>query len=573
MTNEIELLRRFRDETPVPSTDAWTRARTSIATVRAEERDASTVSIIAKTRRIANSVSRGPHSKGQSRSRTFRRPRAFVVQSTVVCVVVLAGVLVSVLGGRAALSSPFHSKWSVAHALPATHTHVQAPKGTWSLVSDITDQGWQQHTAGPEPGSLTCPTASACYVLGDNASSDAGPATYNSFYVSHDGALSWSVLPVPTGVDFTTTLACADALNCAAGATYDNQPAYISTSNGGHSFTVDPLPTSDGTLYSLDCPSVSFCAGLAAASGGGNNTPTDATFLSTTTNGASFSNAAFPAGQSMTSLVCSTVSNCVAVGTSDAQNANGSMGGVVASTSDAGQSWTSGAFPVGFDMMDYSTQLSCSDAEHCSVLGNIVIATVNSSPCSMTPPLPPPPQPAPSTPPAQSSAVRAIAQEESTYWTQSNAAEAAAGIITCSGNATTIISDIAETSDGGLTWVPEALPSSAPQPILSDIVCPSSEVCVATGTVAVPQKFASGALNGGSAIVLTTNNDGATWSSVSFAVPSNIPSGVQLDAFMAVGSVQCPQLNYCIALGVSNQGSKTTPVYTSGSSVQSANTA
>jgi hypothetical protein len=73
--------------------------------------------------------------------------------------------------------------------------------------------------------------------------------------------------------------------------------------------------------------------------------------------------------------------------------------------------------------------------------------------------------------------------------------------------------------------------------------------------------------------VLTTHNDGATWSSVSFAVPSNIPSGVQLDAFMAVGSVQCPQLNYCVALGVSNQGSKTTPVYTSGSSGQSANSA
>jgi hypothetical protein len=570
MTDEIELLRRFRDETPGPSTDAWTRARSSIAAIAAEERDTSSLSLFTKTRRLANSVTRSENSR-QSHSRTFRRPRAFVLQSVVVCTVVLAGVLASVLSGHAALSSPVHSKWSVARALPATRTHFQAPKGTWSLVSDITDEGWQQNTAGPEPGSLTCPTATACYVLGDNASSDAGPATYNSFYVSLDGALSWSVLPVPTGVDFTTTLACADALNCAAGATYDNQPAYISTSNGGHSFTIDPLPTSDGTLYSLNCPSVSFCAGLAAASSGGNNTPTDATFVSTTTNGASFSSAAFPAGQSMTSLVCSTVTNCVAVGTSDAQNANGAMGGVVASTSDAGQSWTSGAFPVGFDMMDYSTQLSCSDAEHCSVLGNIVIATTNTPPCSVTPALPPSPSPA--TPPLQSSAVRAIAQEETSYWTQSNAAEAKAGIITCSGNGTAIISDIAETSDGGLTWVPEALPSSAPQPILSDIVCPSSEVCVATGTVAVPQKFASGALNGGSAIVLTTHNDGATWSSVSFAVPSNIPSGVQLDAFMAVGSVQCPQLNYCIALGVSNQGSKTTPVYTSGSSAQSANPA
>lgn len=571
MTDEIELLRRFRDKMPSPSTDAWSRARSSIATIAAEERDTSTPLLIAKSRRLADIVRRHPNLGRQSRTRTFHRPQAFLVQSTVVCTVVLAGVLVSVLSGHAALSSPLHSKWSAARALPQTHTHVQAPKGAWSLVSDITDEGWQQNTTGPEPGSLTCPTASACYVLGDNASSGSGPATYNSFYVSHDGALSWSVLPVPTGVDFTTALTCADAQNCAAGATYNNEPAYISTSNGGHSFTIDPFPASDGTLYSLDCPSVNFCAGLAGASAGGNNTPIDATFVSTTTNGASFSSTPFPEGQSMTSLACPTISNCVAVGTMDAQSTDGLMSGVVASTSDAGQSWTSGSFPLGFDITDYSSQLSCSDAEHCSVLGNIVITTTNASTCSMTPPLPS--DPPPSAPPEQSSAVRAIAQEESAYWTQSNDAEAKAGIITCSGNGTTIISDVAETSDGGLTWVPEGLPSSAPQPILSDIVCPSSETCVATGTVAVPQKFASGALNGGSAIVLTTHNDGATWSSVSFAVPSNIPSGVQLDAFMAVGSVQCPQLNYCVALGVSNQGSKTTPVYTSGSSGQSANSA
>ena len=32
---------------------------------------------------------------------------------------------------------------------------------------------------------------------------------------------------------------------------------------------------------------------------------------------------------------------------------------------------------------------------------------------------------------------------------------------------------------------------------------------------------------------------------------------------MMVGTIQCPQLDACIALGVSDQGSKSTPVYTS----------
>lgn len=40
MADEIELLRRFRDEIPGPSTDAWTRARAAIAAARAEEEPA-----------------------------------------------------------------------------------------------------------------------------------------------------------------------------------------------------------------------------------------------------------------------------------------------------------------------------------------------------------------------------------------------------------------------------------------------------------------------------------------------------------------------------------------------------
>lgn len=571
MTDEIELLRRFRDETPGPSTDAWTRARASIAAIAAEESDASTWSLMAATRRLADVFGLLGRREQQSGSDISRRSHSFLLRSAVVCTALLVGLLVALMSGNSGLSGPIHSRWSAAHALPQSSANLQAPKGAWSLVSYIANKGWQQNTTGPEPGNLTCPNAETCFVLGDNSVSASGPAIMDSFYVSNDGALSWSVLPVPPGVNFTTPLACASAQNCAAGATYNNQPVYISTSNGGHSFTIDPLPGSDGTLYALDCPSMNFCAGLVAESANGNNAPVDATFLSTTTNGASFSDTPFPAGESMTSLACPTTTDCTAVGTVDALNANGSLSGVSAISSDGGQSWTSGALPLGFGIPDYPSQLSCSDADHCSVLGNILISTPINPSCPQLPPAPK--SSSPSTPSAQSPAVRAIAQQESLYWAQSNAIDTKDGIIDCGPNETAIVSDIAETSDGGLAWAPEALPSSAPQPSLSDIVCASNEVCVATGSVAVPQRFSSGALNGGSAIVLTTDNDGATWHSVSFAVPSSIPSGVQIDAFMAVGDVQCPQIGYCIALGVSDQGSKTTPVYSSGAHPQSASNA
>ncbi len=37
MANEIELLQRFRDEMPGPSTDAWARARSAVAVAQSEE--------------------------------------------------------------------------------------------------------------------------------------------------------------------------------------------------------------------------------------------------------------------------------------------------------------------------------------------------------------------------------------------------------------------------------------------------------------------------------------------------------------------------------------------------------
>jgi hypothetical protein len=347
---------------------------------------------------------------------------------------------------------------------------------------------------------------------------------------------------------------------------------FISTSDGGHSFTIDPLPASVGTLYSLDCPSLGFCAGLAATSADANNTPIDATFLSTANSGANFTDTLLPAAQSMDSLACPTSLDCVVVGTSDASSADAITTGVVAHTSDGGQSWTDGALPAGFGIMSGSSEISCSDAEHCSVLGNIAVTITNQPECStLTPPIPSSPSQGSAT--QQSPAVQAIAREESAFWAEASAAEAKAGLGECvgGGTGTGIVSDVAKTSDGGLNWVPEALPSSAPEPFLSDIVCASNEDCVATGSVAVAQRFPSGAINGGSAIVLVTHDDGATWSGVSFAVPSHIPSGVQLDAFMDVGEVQCPQINDCVALGVSDQGSKTTPVYTGGLDAPSAN--
>jgi len=486
----------------------------------------------------------------------------------------VAGLLVTFLPAAPGPSLPIHTPWQAARALPASRAQaiVHAPAGAWRLAGYITSEGWQRDTTGPEPGNLTCPTALTCYVTGDNATSSSGPADYDTLYVSNDGAQSWSALPVPSGVVFTTALACPSAESCAGGATYYGEPVLVTTTDGGHSFTINSLPGGEGQLYTLVCPSSSFCAGLVATAADPNGTPIDATFLSTSDGGMSFRDSSFPPAESMESLACATATDCVAIGTSDRLGVNDWTAGVVANTTDGGTDWSSGAFPAGFGIYYLLSRIACADAEHCFVIGNIAIKAPNPPQCSkmkqfLNPPISPTTTtevPTPSTVP--SSAVQAIARKAAAAAAEAAAEEAKNGVVGCS-YSTTTVSDIAASSDGGFTWVPEALPANAPQPSLSDIACPSDEDCFVAGSADIPQSFGHNGSNGGSAIVLVTHDGGVSWSRVTFAVPSSVPSGMQVDAFMAIGDIQCPQVNDCTGLGVSDQGSQTTPVYTSAASL------
>jgi hypothetical protein len=43
---------------------------------------------------------------------------------------------------------------------------------------------------------------------------------------------------------------------------------------------------------------------------------------------------------------------------------------------------------------------------------------------------------------------------------------------------------------------------------------------------------------------------------------NSVAGGMQGDAFMDIGEIQCPRPNTCVALGVSDQGSRSAPAYT-----------
>jgi photosystem II stability/assembly factor-like uncharacterized protein len=500
-----------------------------------------------------------------------RHRRLAIAVALVAVILLVVGVTVFDTGGsgqkgaiatlpKGAIATP----WKAARPLSVAGKGGAADhrKGTWTLVDDVLSGRWQQSILGPPSGYLVCPGATTCYVMsGHYASADANaPLLSVSLYVSTDVGSTWSVLPMPQGFHPTSSLACGGIADCAAGGTYDAKSVLVSTSDGGHSFVITPLPAGDGTFYSLSCPSAQTCVGLAATSADLTQTPNDATFLSTNDGGTTFVDAPIVAGDSMQALACSSNLDCTAVGTSDALGPNDVTAGVVARTEDGGRTWMAGNFPSGFDV-SYLSELSCADALHCSVTGNIAITVPNSPQCASLPQqlgVTPTTTPAP-TPPA-SPAVQSISQFESQVATSEILKDAQSGstVFSCSGGQTQI-SDIASSSNGGLTWTPEPLPADVPQPQLFGLSCPTDNECWAAGSDAVPEQIGH-AQNGGSSVILGTTDGGSTWSKVTFNVPTDAPNDYG-QSYLSIGLITCASANVCLAQGATAQSSPSAPIY------------
>ena len=426
------------------------------------------------------------------------------------------------------------------------------------MLDDSLNGNWQQNTSGPPVGYLACPAASTCYEMsGHYASAMAGvPLLSESLYASTDVGTTWSEFTMPQGFSPTSSLSCGGPPSCSAGGTYDAKSILISTQNGGASFTISPLPSGVGNLYSIDCTSTERCSGLAAASVyvAGHS---DATFLSWSDGGTNFTDSVIVPGDSMESLSCSSSLDCTAVGTSDALGPNDWTSGVVATTTDGGHTWTPGIIPAGFGINQYS-QLSCADALHCSVTGTIGIAVANPPQCaSIQQPTNGSTSTSTTIPP--SPAMQAIAQAESAIASAAAQKENGADGFSCSSSGTTLTGDIASTVDGGHSWSPDQLPADTPQPMLNGLSCPTVSECWASGSDAVPEQIGD-THNGGSSMLLGTTDGGSSWSKVTFSVPDGAPN-YDGQSYLSIGFITCPTSNVCVANGSTAQGSPTAPIY------------
>lgn len=482
---------------------------------------------------------------------TALRPRLSLAVAALVLLGVVGGTLAGLRGGG--LGSPVTTPWQAARALPEPRSAHEG-SGTWRLVDDVLTGTWQQNVYGPPPGTVSCSPDVTCYVLaGSYLSASAATPVSETLYVSTNEGATWSALPVPSGLSTTTAFECGGPKWCATGATYNGQPVLAVTRDGGHSFTIDPLPTGVGTLRTLSCPSTGVCMGLVSTSLHTQG-PVDATLLVTIDGGSTFRDEPMLAGDSMIDLACASSTDCTAVGVTDVPAQGLFAPGVSAVTTDQGRTWTPGSPPIGFGVK--FSELACADARHCFVAGFVPISNPQrgTAQCAST-------TSAPQTAalPAMSPKMAAISKMETALKAAAIAKEAAEGNYGGTCQQITQVSDIASTSDGGLTWTPDALPADVPAPDLNGLSCPTATECWAAGQEEVAQKIGRGT-DMGSPVLVGTTDGGSTWSKVEFSVPATAPNAAG-QSYLSIGSVTCPSVTLCLARGAAVQGARYAPVY------------
>jgi photosystem II stability/assembly factor-like uncharacterized protein len=188
--------------------------------------------------------------------------------------------------------------------------------------------------------------------------------------------------------------------------------------------------------------------------------------------------------------------------------------GVLMTSADGGLTWHRGAWPKGYGPGP-QPEVTCPDASHCAMIGFV--------------------------------------ERDGTEGNQ---------VAYTSGKDAVQYSVIGLSADGGQTWTrTSTFPRSMPYPSMDALTCPTATLCYAAGGDLIAQHIGN-TYNAESSVVAVTRDGGRSWQRVTFAVPARVPGGMQGDSFMDIGQIDCPQANACVAIGVSDQGSTSTPIYT-----------
>lgn len=246
---------------------------------------------------------------------------------------------------------------------------------TWN-----TQSGPGESTQYAPPRDMSCSSAMSCVVI-----TSGGPRSPNptAVYATTNGGESWTKGSLPTGFIANPDLDCYTEITCVLGglsslsnsnANGFNQGILLYTTDGGASWSQAVTPTGFGEVGSVSCVASGQCL---ASSDQGDNTGAD--YVESSDGGATWSqvNAAGLSDDFGMGLTCPTASTCWADGASatpipDTQPGSVAgedqltdVSGLVAYTTDGGQSWQSASLPPNVqDVFD----ISCPSSTTCFAL-------------------------------------------------------------------------------------------------------------------------------------------------------------------------------------------------------------
>lgn len=419
---------------------------------------------ILTTSRHNSSVVDGPtFLPGNSRRRgAFRRVRLVLVTS--VALAAVGAILLTVL------SSP-----SVRRSVPGS---------AWRLVSSVSAP-FRSLTPGAQ-ADLQCVTDDVCYSPGSGSHE-------NELFRTIDGGESWhETAPIP-GVlqEGTYAFSCSNAMTCAV---IDSpiRPLVgslatlaITTDGGAHwskSAVPSPSGISDAGVGKFACGDATHCVVSvsgslsAGAADGGPSTQRVGTFLTTSDEGRTWTQARFaPAGPaaSVWTMTCTPDGSCLAV---SAMGEYPRLWIVGLSSHDWGRTWTAGPPAVYNDAA--ILYASCADATHCMLVplagpANAPYEIATTSDAGLTWQVTGPPAGWLNMPTAVSCATGDDCWIAMSKYDSGNPAGAYSSPV------------IEETHNGGTTWSSVSLPSSKPP--ISDVLTlscpPSGDGCMGIGNL------------------------------------------------------------------------------------------
>lgn len=361
----------------------------------------------------------------------------------------------------------------------------------WSLVSDVSP-AWQvvSTTANGFGITLSCPSSTTCYA--ENIAS-------GSFEVTGDSGTTWQQFSIASRPQLTSGISCASPSSCSLTGTSSDINNLYSTTDGGQTWSSNPLPQAGNTEPSIGSSVAYTYPNIVACS-----TPTNCLVVvkmtigsglardineafSTSNGGQTWRSTQLPSAFYPDNGQCPTSENCLLVGSTLDNEASGEA----LYSTDGGVTWSTASVPSGSGALN---SLSCFNGSNCYVTSGstgwysaIGANSASGDSLLMT------------TDDGVSYSVESSSQDTSGFGNSGPSANFVTltsnwcvSVTNCwvsgiegptgswgSSNYTSYAGFLASTSDGGFQWNQAILPTALTG--ITQVVCPDNSVCFAVG--------------------------------------------------------------------------------------------